>query len=199
MTCAAILTGGLARRFHGRDKSRLVVASGPSAGPGAGGSILDRQLALLAPLAAEILIVTSAARAADFSGTPARVVLDAYPESGPLGAIVTALDEAASTTLIVVAGDMPHLSAPLLETLVQLHDRSGNDATVPESPRGLEPLCAVYAGSARSPLAAALESGDLSVHRALRALRLGIMPAGRVAEFGDPAILFRNINAAEDL
>lgn len=203
---AAILTGGQARRFQGRDKTSLVVDP-------AGRSILEHQIELLAPIASEILIVTSAARAPEFSegrlpaGSPAspaaavrlRTVLDAHPGTGPLGAIVTALDATDADWLFVIAGDMPHVSATLLAALAHMHERTGNDATVPVSPRGLEPLCAIYARSARPLLAGALNSGDLSMQRALQRLRAGIMPAGDVAAHGDPAILFRNINRPEDL
>jgi molybdopterin-guanine dinucleotide biosynthesis protein A len=187
---AAILTGGLARRFHGRDKSRLVVNAAP---------ILDHQLAALAPIASDILIVTSTDRAASFAAAGARVVLDAHPGRGPLGAIVTALDATDAPSLIVLAGDMPHVSGPLLSALVRLHEPGGHDAAVPESSRGLEPLCAVYGRSARAALAAALASGDLSMQHALRGLRLGVMRAADVASYGDPEAIFRNINAPEDL
>lgn len=187
---AAILTGGLARRFHGQDKSRLVVSGGP---------ILEHQLTALAALADDILIVTSAARAASFATARARVAVDAHPGCGPLGAIVTALDATAAPALIVIAGDMPHVSAPLLAALLRRHETGGHDATVPESARGLEPLCAVYGRSARPALAAALASGDLSLQHALRSVRLEILPAAAVAAYGDPAVLFRNINAPGDL
>lgn len=196
---AAILTGGQARRFEGLDKSALVVG-GSDAGAR---PILDRQLDALASIVARILIVTSAARAGDFPrariGLSARVVLDAYPGLGPLGAVVTALDAEPHTPVLVIAGDMPHVSPALLAALVDRHARTRVHATVPESSRGLEPLCAVYAPAARATLAAGLASGDLSLQSALRRLDLDVMPATDVAAFGDPDTLFRNINAPGDL
>jgi len=147
---AAILTGGQARRFQGRDKSALVVPA-PDA---ADRSILDRQLEALASIASGILIITSAARAPEFSGARVgpgvRVLLDEYPGRGPLGAIATALDAEPAGSVLVVAGDMPHLSRALLTAIIDRHARRGMDATVPESSRGLEPLCAVYAQTARA-------------------------------------------------
>ena len=193
-TAAAILTGGHARRFQGRDKSRLIV-------PGSAGDrpILEHQLELLAPLASDLLIVTSAQRAPDFTHTAARTVVDAHPGCGPLGAIVTALGATSAAAVISVAGDMPHVSAALVGELARRHAASGDDATVPESDRGIEPLCAVYGRTARAALETALGSGDLSMHTALRTLRLGVMPAADVASYGNPHLLFRNINAPEDL
>jgi molybdenum cofactor guanylyltransferase len=190
---AAILTGGHARRFLGRDKSRLVVDAG-------GRTILDRQLAMLAPVAAELLVITSAARLPDFAGLPgARVVADAHPDTGPLGAIVTALDAARAGAVFVIGGDMPGVPAALVTALAALHAAGGADVTAAESSRGLEPLAAIYGRAARPALAAALASGDLSLHRALDRVRLAVMPARDVAAFGDPDRLFRNINTPDDL
>ena len=196
MVAAAILTGGQARRFLGQDKSRLVVP----APAGDGRTILERQLSMLGPLASEILIVASAARLPDFRGVAgARAVVDRYPDTGPLGAIVTALAETAAGAVFVMAGDMPNISASLVETLAARHAQSGADVTAPESPRGVEPLAAVYGQSATAGLIRALESGDLSLRRALRGLRLAVLPAGDVAACGDPAVLFHNINTPADL
>ena len=200
MTAAAILTGGQARRFHGLDKSGLVVEGG-------GRTILERQLDRLAPAAADIMIVTSEARAADFPTSRlshgARVVLDRYPGTGPLGAVVTALEAASGAPVLVLAADMPHVSAPLVAALTARHaepdDEDGHDATVPQSLRGAEPLCAVYGPSALPALRAALASGDLSIRRALDRLRVRVMPVESVAAIGDPALLFRNINSPAEL
>ncbi|HUF25221.1 MAG TPA: molybdenum cofactor guanylyltransferase [Vicinamibacterales bacterium] len=193
MIAAAILTGGYARRFLGRDKSRLVVSRD-------GRTILDRQLAMLAPLAADILIVTSAARLADFTGVPgARAVADAHPGAGPLGAILTALDAADADAVFVIGGDMPDVPAALVAALAARHAASGGDVTAPESVRGIEPLAAMYARSARPALAAAFASGDLSLRHALGRVRLDVMPARDVAAHGSPDRLFRNINSPDDL
>ena len=193
---AAILTGGRARRFEGRDKSRLPAYPG-------GPSILDHLLAMLGPIASEILIVTSGERAADFTGRPGppavRVVVDRFPGTGPIGAIVTALDGAGAPELFVAAGDMPGLSSAAITELVRLHATTGADVTVPESARGLEPLAAVYSASARPALAAAVARGDLSLQHALETLRLNRVPASALAAFGDPGQLFRNINTPGDL
>ena len=198
MTAAAILTGGQARRFHGLDKSGLVVA---------GRTILEQQLEWLAPVARDIMIVTSEARAADFptSRLPrgARVVFDRYPGTGPLGAVMTAIEAASGASVLVLAADMPHVSGALVAALVALHaqdvDPEGHHATVPHSARGAEPLCAVYGPSALPVLRAALASGDLSIRRALDRLRVRVMPVDAVAAIGDPALLFRNINSPAEL
>ena len=193
MIAAAILTGGQARRFSGRDKSRLVTEPG-------GLTILERQLSMLAPLVSETLIVTSALRLPDFAGVAGgRAVADAYPGTGPLGAILTALDAADAEAIFVLGGDMPGVPAALVSALARRHEAGGHDVTAPASVRGLEPLAAIYSRAARAGLLRALMSGDLSLQQALRGLRLDVMPAPDVAAHGDPDRLFRNINAPRDL
>ena len=196
MTAAAILTGGLARRYHGQDKSGLLVD---------GRTILDHQLTLAAGVASDVLVVTSAERASEFGPArlaAARLVTDHYPAAGPLGAILTALESVAPppAALLVLAADMPGVSRALVDALLTLHGGgAGCDATVPQSARGLEPLAAIYAASAARGLRRAFESGERSLQRALPSLRLRVMPLEDVSALGDPGLLFRNINRPEDL
>src|ERR1700722_19088499 len=95
---AAILAGGRATRFGGRDKSALLVD---------GRTILDRQLAELSALTTDLLIVGGAdagvARRLEASrgheraapdATAPRVIMDLVPGCGPLGGLHAALTAA---------------------------------------------------------------------------------------------------------
>src|SRR5215471_5889398 len=134
---AAILAGGRATRFGGADKASLVVG---------GRRFVDRQLAAIAGIAEDVRIVVhepgDAARYADLG---VRVIADAVAGAGPLGGVYTALGDARHDRVLVLAGDLPFVTAALVERLVA---ESGTgeeiDAFVPRSGRGLEPLCAVY-------------------------------------------------------
>ncbi|MDQ3070139.1 MAG: molybdenum cofactor guanylyltransferase [Acidobacteriota bacterium] len=192
MTAAAILTGGEARRFQGRDKSRLLVG---------GVSILDRQLELAAGVASEVFIVTSEAREADFPpSAAARIVIDRYPGTGPLGAIVTALEATDASVLIVLGGDMPALTAPLLAAILRRAQQPPEpDVCLADAGNGIEPLAAAYRQSARDTLARALDAGQLSLRDALATLRLRVLDPAAVSAFGDPGAIFRNINSPGDL
>lgn len=202
---AAILSGGQARRFLGRDKGRLVAGAD-------GRTILERQLDVLAPLVQQIVIVTSQARLPEFDPKffpvefsplttgktqPGRisvklsVVVDHYPGEGPLGAVLTALEIVDPLDVLAIAGDMPDISGPFVRDLISLHERSGYDVTAAESSRGVEPLAAIYGRAAYPVLRASFAGGERALHRALRLVRLGLMPADETN--------FRNINAPEDL
>src|SRR6476659_3750248 len=102
----AILTGGRAARFGGRDKSALVID---------GRSILDHQLEALSLLADDVMIVGASDRAERATRAPApsatvRHLADIVPVSGPLGGIHAALSAARSDAVLVLACDMPYVS-----------------------------------------------------------------------------------------
>src|SRR5207247_6507511 len=109
MYSAAILVGGRATRFGGRDKSALLVEGRP---------ILERQIQELSQITSDILIVgvDPSARAVD----SARHVADHVPGCGPLGGLHAALIDALGEATIVIACDMPYVSASLLRHLLFL-------------------------------------------------------------------------------
>src|SRR5262245_16321628 len=139
MRSAAILAGGLATRFGGRDKSALVVE---------GRSILERQVAELSTVVDEVMIVgapaieagarTVEARAVHASDPsdvcPVRAIPDIVPGCGPLGGLHAALTAMRGDRVFVAACDMPYIDAPLAEFLLSL---AGDAAiVVPETDRG---------------------------------------------------------------
>lgn len=182
---AAILAGGRARRFGGLDKSALVVA---------GSTILDRQLALLRPLTPHILIVASDAHRYREAGV--RVVLDRIQESGSLGGLYTALLEAPTEQLVVMACDMPFLTAPFLTRLAAAGD--GVDAAVPRDGRGLHPLCAAWSRRAVPHLRARLDERRLRVLDALPGLDVREIDAHELAQFDPDGRLLLNVNTPDD-
>jgi len=101
---ALILAGGKATRFGGFAKHLVVVE---------GETIFARQVAVLAPRVAEILVSS----ATDIEGY--RTVRDAVADVGPLAGIAAGLAATKTPWLLVVAGDMPHLDAALIDRMFQ--------------------------------------------------------------------------------
>src|SRR2546425_11011628 len=99
MWSAAILAGGQASRFGGRDKGALVID---------GRSIRDRQLEALTAITTDIMIVGGRGPAP----APARLVTDSVPGGGPLSGLHAALSEAAGAAPGGIAGGLPFFSAP---------------------------------------------------------------------------------------
>jgi molybdopterin-guanine dinucleotide biosynthesis protein A len=127
-----------------------------------------------------------------------RVVPDVRPGAGAVGGIYTAV-LAAPAPVVAVAWDMPFVTAPLLQALAA--GLAEADACLPASggPRGMEPLCAAYGPACGPAIAAALDAGDRRAIGFHEHIKVGILTATRVGQFGDPAVLFFNVNTAGDL
>ena len=184
-TAGAILAGGQARRFGGRDKSRLVVS---------GRSIIVRQVELLQRVTDEVLVVGP--DPARFADVPVTVVGDVIAGAGALGGILTALEFTPADRVLVVACDLPFLTEGLLRALLTLAE-SGDGAWV-ETTRGPEPLVACYRQSARGPIRAAIMSGRLKAADLGHHLKLHALSGDALSAFGAPAHLLDNLNTPED-
>lgn len=185
MASVAILNGGRARRFDGRDKSAIVVE---------GRTILERQLDQAAALTDDILLVGATSASAD---RRLRAVVDRQPECGPLGGLDAALAAARDEQVVLLAGDMPFVSADFLRHL--LAHAEGVDAVVPRTERGYHPLCAVYMRRCRAAVAARLAHRDLKMLDLLNWLQVHTIDRDEIAQFGNAARLLANVNTAADL
>jgi len=196
---AAILAGGQARRYGGRDKGALLVY---------GRSIRERQLEALAGVASDILIVGMSGPVrqgsdSDSRGltpqtpqTSVRFVADRVPGCGPLGGLHTALLESAFDVTLVVACDMPYVSAPLLAHLAARARDA--DAAVPRTERGYHPLCAAYGRACIEAVARRLTDGRLKMIDLFEDLRVQVVGVEELQAFGDVRQLLANVNSPAD-
>jgi molybdopterin-guanine dinucleotide biosynthesis protein A len=184
---AAILTGGQATRFAGRDKSALLLD---------GRRILDLQMAALAPLTDDLMIVGKGDVDVARHQTRFRVVHDIVPGCGPLGGLHAALTAARGDALLLTACDMPYLSTPFLEHLLSLVGEA--DIVVPQTERGYHPLCAVYTRACLEPAAARLAERRLRMRELVGSLRTRVVPLEEIRQFGDPDRLLTNVNTPAD-
>ena len=180
---AVLLAGGQSRRM-GRDKARLSLADGRL--------LWQRQLAVLEALGPAELFISGSAR----EGFPAMVprLEDAQAGLGPLGGIAAALRAMRSPRLVVLAVDLPGMSADFLRGL--LVERRG---VVPQNGDGFfEPLAAVYPQTALADAEGQLRGEDRSLQTfARRLLESGQVDARPVKP--TEAHLFINWNRPEDM
>jgi molybdopterin-guanine dinucleotide biosynthesis protein A len=118
---AAILAGGQATRFGGRNKASLRVGQAV---------VLERQLAVLRRVVDRIVIIANDAMPYESYGVP--IIPDLAPGAGALGAVYTAIQSSPAAQTLVVACDMPFLSAAFLAHLIAAgrHDAIANPKTV---------------------------------------------------------------------
>jgi molybdopterin-guanine dinucleotide biosynthesis protein A len=180
-----VLSGGKSRRM-GVDKALL---------PYNGITLLEHVLGIVRAAAGETIVVADVAdKYVLKAGT--RVVGDLYPDTGPLGGIITGLTYAADEFNLVVACDMPFLQPALLKRLIEAVE--GYDAAVPEINGRLEPLCAAYNKRATEKLWVMLESGELAVHKAVCTLNIVRIGEEELRCFDPELVSFSNWNTPDD-
>jgi len=132
---AVILAGGASTRM-GRDKAWIEVG---------GRLLIARQVELVREVGAREVFISGRVDA-DYTSFSCPVLKDRFPEAGPLAGIEAALAAAASPLVLVLAVDMPHMNADLLQQLVgQCTETTG---AIPRLADAIEPLAAVYPKSA---------------------------------------------------
>ncbi len=185
-----IMAGGGNRRYDGRPKALESVG---------GVRIADRVIAALREATAHVVMVTNDPDT--FAGLGLQMRPDLRPGIGALGGIHTAVcwaEEAKCRAALVVACDMPFVPGGLLRRLA---DAAGPGLVVaPASPsrRGLEPLCASYGVGCRPAIEAALARGDRHVTAFFDEVTVRTLPKDEVAAFGDPELIFLNVNTPQD-
>ena len=183
-----ILAGGAASRYGGRPKGLERVG---------GRRVIDRVADALREAADELLLIANDPAANSWLPN-VRTAPDVRPQLGSLGGIHAAIVRAGQPAL-VVAWDMPFVPSALLRAL---RDRGARaDAVLPESGsrRGLEPLCAYYSPACVPAIERRLNANDMRVVSFFDDVRVERIPEHEVRRFGDPAILFMNVNTPDDL
>jgi molybdopterin-guanine dinucleotide biosynthesis protein A len=178
----AVLTGGVSARM-GSDKARLAVGGVPSA---------TRVASALAALCEDVVLV---------GGDPPPDAAGRRVPDGPgprcaLRGLVAALDAPRAERVLVVATDLPFVTADLLLALVAWPEA---DAVVPRSPDGAHPLCALYR---REPVLAVarrhLAEERLALHALLEAIETRYFDGADLAAVDPDGRALTNLNTPED-
>jgi molybdopterin-guanine dinucleotide biosynthesis protein A len=181
-TSGALLLGGASSRM-GRDKAGLLF-EGVTAG--------TRIARLLDALCDEVLLVGGAAP----GDAPGRAIEDPEGPRCALRGLVGALAAARGERVLVVATDLPLVTASFLRGLLAGSDA---DAVVPRPGPLPQPLCAVYRRAtalvrAREHLA----SGRLALRALLEALRVEWVEGERLRGLDPDGTALLNVNTPEE-
>jgi len=186
----AVIAGGASSRF-GSPKALATVG---------GTRVVDRVIRSLRTALGhrDVVAIVNDAGLASRIGLPHRA--DVRAGAGALGGVHAALvwaRERGSDGVLAAGCDMPFLAPDLMRTLAVT---TGHDLVIPESEsrRGVEPLCAFYSTTCIAPIERAIERGDarmIGFHADVDVHRL---PLERVRAFGDPAVMFMNLNTESD-
>lgn len=183
---AFILAGGRSTRM-GRDKAMLEID---------GVTMIARAIDLARRAGVEPVVVGSFGE--NLRTLSARAIPDDWPDAGPLGGIATALRETRTPWNLVMACDMPYLTAEWLEFLMGRASASRADAVVPKNKNGAEPMCAMYHQRAEATIRGALESGIRKVTEGLAKLQVESVEREEWKGFDSEGLLFKNMNEPAD-
>ena len=186
MLAAAIVAGGAARRLDGAAKALLRIG---------GQRIIDRQLAALREVTPAIFIV--APDSSLYDGLGLRVVPDAIAGAGALGGIYTAILESPAPRTLVLACDMPFVTAALFRAL-DAEELAGADLVIPRTARGYEPLCAVYSKACAESIHQRIRRGELHASTLPEGVRVAEIGPERLAAIDRSGLLFANVNTPHD-
>jgi molybdenum cofactor guanylyltransferase len=127
---------------------------------------------------------------------PAPVFADAIAESGSLGGLYTALLVAPADCTIVLAADMPFVGPALLDRLGQLGRE--DEAVIPRTDHGLQPLCGAYRRSIAGRLKARIDRGALEIRNALAEVRVCELGAMQLSVIDPDGMMLMNVNTPAD-
>jgi molybdopterin-guanine dinucleotide biosynthesis protein A len=151
MRAGFVLVGGRSSRM-GRDKALL---------PLDGSTLVQRVAARVLEAAGKVTLIGSPKRYGSL-GYP--VIADHVQGCGPLGGVFTALSVTQSDWNLIIACDMPDLTRDFLGDLLRAAEMAGADCLVPETPAGLDPLCAVYHRRCASHAESAIHLKSFKMH-----------------------------------
>jgi len=183
---AFILAGGKSSRM-GADKALVMLD---------GRALLARALEVARFVTPEVRIVGDPAKFAQYGP----VVQDGFRDCGPLGGIHAALRASDTDLNLILAVDMPFVSAGLLQYMIG-RARAGQTptVTVPQVGGGWQPLCAMYRRDFAYVAEQALLAGRYKIDALFEVARTQVIGEEELEAAGFSTSMFRNLNTQEDL
>jgi molybdopterin-guanine dinucleotide biosynthesis protein A len=179
---AAVLAGGRGSRI-GFDKANLNLA---------GATLAERAVASLRQAGLDPFVVTKSDRPVAIDGV--EVLVEADQPRHPLAGVAAAIRRADGRQVIVLACDLPLIPPAFFAWLAGLEGGS----VVPCPGGESQPLAARYSPADLEPIEAALRR-EAPVREAAADLSATLVGDRELAAFGDPAVMFTNLNTPEDL
>ena len=162
----------------GRDKAFLDFEGKP---------LWRRQLETLKKLSPEQLMISGPMRE---EWNEYEIVSDEIADAGPLAGVAATLRRSSAPSLVVLAVDLPWVTADFLRSL--------GPGAVPQGPSGFEPLAAVYPVTCLALALQLLQSTDFSMQNFARhAIDRGLLVTRAISPAENR--LFKNLNTPSDL
>ncbi|MBN1380444.1 MAG: molybdenum cofactor guanylyltransferase [Deltaproteobacteria bacterium] len=171
----------------GRNKSFLEID---------GERLIDRTVRILRDIFTEIIIATNSPL--EYLDLDAQIVTDIFKGKGSLGGIYTGLFYASSEKSFVTACDMPFLNQSFIEYMVKSAAEK-HDIVVPKTPKGPQPLHAIYAKTCLPNIKNLMDQDKLKITGFYKGLDVLFIQPETLQSFDPEERMFFNINSEEDL
>ena len=186
-TLGVLLAGGRGERMGVSQPKALARCAGTT--------LLARALATLSEVCDTVVVVAPAEM--ELPIEDALRVNDPPGAAGPLAGLVAGLAARPCDEALVLAVDLPLVTASLLAALRR---RRGHAAVLVPAPGGIpQPLAAWYAAAALASLTRALAAGERSVTRAVLALSPVLLDDATLATLPGGLLAWLNVNTPADL
>jgi molybdopterin-guanine dinucleotide biosynthesis protein A len=190
---AFILAGGVSSRM-GREKGLLDFGGEP---------LIVRTARMVELLVTEVTVVGPPER---YAALGLRTIADQNlggreriaPVRTPLVGIATALSATKMPWNLILACDLPYLTAAWLDLLLSRAVNSSAQIVMPHTSEGLEPLAAVYRRECAAPIMAALERGVRKVIDATAEFRVERLSENDWNKIDPEGRVLRNMNVPSD-
>ena len=182
-----ILAGGRNSRFSGKNKALIPVG---------GKRILDRIYEVFTHLFDNILLVTN--DPLQYISWNFDIVTDIFPFRSALTGLHTGLFYITTPYAFFAACDIPFIKKELVEILFDGLE-PGIDIVIPETPKGVEPLCAIYSKRCVKPMEEHLLKKSFKIQHMFQKVRVKKIPETILRTVDPDLVSFSNINTPEDL
>jgi len=182
---AVIMSGGKGRRLGGIDKPLITIG---------GQRLIDRTFQIVSHCCQEVLI--SSNNPQPYREFPATTIPDLYPHHGALGGMYSCMLQASFPYVLIVAGDMPFISAAAIRYLWSQHE--GYDVILPKSSDGHQPLHTIYSKNCMVKIKKQLDCGKLKISGFFPEVRVLEIPTEQHASYFGTWYFF-NLNTPNDI
>lgn len=181
------MAGGENSRFSGKNKALVSIG---------GKRILDRIYEVFTILFDKIILVTN--DPLQYMEWDFDIVTDIFPVRSSLTGIHTGLFYITTPYAFFVACDIPFIKKELIGILLD-NVEPGIDIVIPETSKGVEPLCSVYSKRCFKPIEEQLEKKSLKIQRVFQKVRVKKISEDILRTIDPDLVSFSNINTPDDL
>ncbi|MGE5543905.1 MAG: molybdenum cofactor guanylyltransferase [Bacillota bacterium] len=163
-----------------------------------GQKLIENILDKVSQVFAEVILVTNdPENYFYYANESVRIVSDLIPRKGPLSGIHTGLFFASYDVTLAVPCDMPFMDMDLAVHMVEL--LGDHDAVVPRIGSYFQPLFAAYSKRCLPVIEDSLLADRLKISDIYKSLDILYLEESEIRRFGDPDVIFHNINNRDDL